>query len=195
MICSPPAGKAASGAIRAVLFDKDGTLLDYVRTWQPINREIAFFAARGNQVLADALLEIGGQDPMTGAVRPGSPLAAGTHDEVAAVFARHLGPATPPDLAASIARIFTEGGARHAVLADDTRSTLARLARAGLVLGVASNDTRDGIVASLGRHAGVLEHFEFLAGCDRLRCQARGRDGACLRSGHGRRSGVDRRRW
>lgn len=152
--------------IRAVLFDKDGTLLDYARTWQPINREIALFAARGDQRLADALLEIGGQDPVTGAVRPGSPLAAGTHDEVADLFARHLGPATPSHLAASIARIFTEGGARHAVLAEDTRTTLTRLSEIGLVLGVASNDTRDGIVASLGRHPGILDHFAFLAGCD-----------------------------
>ncbi len=31
--------------IRGVLFDKDGTLLDYWKTWVPINRTIAMFAA------------------------------------------------------------------------------------------------------------------------------------------------------
>ena len=32
--------------IRAVLFDKDGTLLDYHRTWGPINLAAAEIAAR-----------------------------------------------------------------------------------------------------------------------------------------------------
>ena len=32
-------------AIRGILFDKDGTLIDYRRTWVPINREVADFVA------------------------------------------------------------------------------------------------------------------------------------------------------
>ena len=28
-------------AIRGILFDKDGTIIDYWRTWVPINREAA----------------------------------------------------------------------------------------------------------------------------------------------------------
>lgn len=163
----PKAGaRAAHGPIRAVLFDKDGTLLDYARTWTPINREVALLAARGDARLADLLLDIGGQDPISGAVRAGSPLAAGTHDEIAEAFAAHLGPATPPGLAAAIADVFSTGGAKHAVLVDDALPTLAQLTASGLVLGVASNDTHAGIEASLGRHPGVLEHFAFLAGCD-----------------------------
>ncbi len=152
--------------MRAVLFDKDGTLLDYARTWTPINREAALLAARGDAKLADTLLTLGGQDPVTDHVRPGSPLAAGTHDEVAEVFAAHLGAATPPDLALAIARTFETGGARHAVLVADAMTTVAHLSDAGLILGVASNDTARGIEASLGRHPGMLEHFRFLAGCD-----------------------------
>jgi phosphoglycolate phosphatase len=153
-------------AIRAVLFDKDGTLLDFARTWGPINRDAALFAARGNATLADELLALGGQDPVTGAMRPGSPLAAGTHVEVAELFAARLGPAAPRALADAIARIFTEGGARHAVLARGVEVTLAALANRGLALGVATNDTAAGLDASLGRHAGVLERLCFRAGCD-----------------------------
>lgn len=152
--------------IRAVLFDKDGTLLDYQRTWTPINREVALLAAGGDAALAETLLAIGGQDPRTGHVEPGSALAAGTHEEIAAAFAAHLGAATPPGLADSIASIFATSGARHAVLVADAVSTLERLARDGFVMGVASNDTWAGIRTSLGRHRGVLEHFVFLAGCD-----------------------------
>ena len=149
-----------------MLFDKDGTLLDYARTWTPINREIALLAAGGDPQLADVLLDLGGQDPATGAVRSGSPLAAGTHDEIAEVFASHLGGSTPPRLAAAIAAVFATAGARHAVLVDDALPVVAGLAASGVVLGVASNDTHAGIEASLGRHAGFLRHFSFLAGCD-----------------------------
>ena len=38
----------ATMAIRGVLFDKDGTIIDYWRTWVPINREVALYAAGGN---------------------------------------------------------------------------------------------------------------------------------------------------
>jgi len=67
--------------IRGVLLDKDGTILDYERTWLPINRQIALAAARGEQNLADQLLRAGGQDPATGRIVPDSPFAAGTVDE------------------------------------------------------------------------------------------------------------------
>ena len=161
-----PASPRPVVPVRAVLFDKDGTLLDYARTWTPINREIALLAARGDPHLADTLLALGGQDPVTGVVRPGSPLAAGTHDEVAELFASHLGDATPTGLAMTIAHAFETGGARHAVLVDDALATLTILSAAGLILGVASNDTAQGIEASLGRHGSILQHFAFRAGCD-----------------------------
>ena len=57
--------------IRGVLLDKDGTLLDYARTWVPINRQVALAAARGDKALADQLLLAGGHDPATDAVQIG----------------------------------------------------------------------------------------------------------------------------
>lgn len=158
--------KGAKRTIKAVLFDKDGTLLDYQRTWTPINREVALLAAKGDRLLADRLLRLGGQDPGSGTVEPGSPLAAGTHEEIAALFAEHLGERTPERLADRIASTFTAGGARTSVLVQDALATLDALDAAGLVMGVATNDTAAGLEASLGRHVGLMERFRFLAGCD-----------------------------
>ena len=62
--------------IKGVLLDKDGTILDYAKTWIPINHDIALAAARGDRTLADSLLRAGGHDPATDLVTPGSPLAA-----------------------------------------------------------------------------------------------------------------------
>lgn len=152
--------------VQGVLLDKDGTILDYHRTWVPINVDVADFAARGDVAIARDLLRLGGQDPDTGAIVPGSVLAAGTHDEVAAVFAAHLGSRTPPQLGNEIERLFREGTTRHSVLVNDVRTILAELAALGLVIGLATNDSVAGLHASLGQHEGILDHFEFLAGCD-----------------------------
>jgi phosphoglycolate phosphatase len=157
--------RVAVGHIRGVLLDKDGTILDFARTWVPINREAAMLAAEGDTCLADELLALGGQDPMTGRIVPGSVLAAGTHIEVASVFARRLGTLAPLDLADSIERCFREGGARHAVAIPGVADALTRLADAGLVLGIATNDSAGGLETSLSA-IGLSKRFAFTVGCD-----------------------------
>ncbi|RVQ15000.1 HAD family hydrolase, partial [Sinorhizobium meliloti] len=53
----------ATKPIAGILFDKDGTLLDYVKSWVPVNYELARIAAKGNESLARVLLQAGGMDP------------------------------------------------------------------------------------------------------------------------------------
>ncbi len=155
-----------TAAIAAILFDKDGTLLDYWQTWVPINREVALFAAGGDQQLAASLLRAGGHDPLTDHVAPGSVLASAGMAEIAACFAAVLGPRTPPRLEAEIDRIFRDGGARHSVLMPGAVATVRALKARGIRVGLASNDSIGGLKASLSRHPGVLELFEFTCGCD-----------------------------
>ncbi|MCH7793725.1 MAG: hypothetical protein IH900_01095, partial [Proteobacteria bacterium] len=52
-----------SVAIRGILFDKDGTLLDYAATWMTANRVAALAAAGGDRALSERLLIAGGYDP------------------------------------------------------------------------------------------------------------------------------------
>ena len=152
-------------SIRGILFDKDGTLIDYRRTWVPINREVADFAAGGDPRLAAELLARNGHDPATDRVTAGSVLAAGSVDDIAAAFAAQLGARAPQALAAGIDRLFREGGARHSVPIGGVAGTLRELKRRGFRLGVASNDSHGGLLASLGGH-GILELLSFTAGCD-----------------------------
>jgi phosphoglycolate phosphatase len=152
-------------SIRGLLLDKDGTILDYWRTWLPINRQVALFAASGDAELAADLLRLGGHDPDTDRVTAGSALAAGSLDDIAAAFATRLGSAAPPDFVASIDRIFREGGARHAVAVDGAAAALEDLARRGFALGVATNDSMAGLEASLAC-CGLAHYFGFSAGCD-----------------------------
>lgn len=135
--------------IRGILFDKDGTLLDYWKTWVPINRTIAMFAAGGDARLAAELLRAGGHDPETDRVTSGTVLAAGSHDEIADVFASVLREKTPRDLAVHIERLFREGGAKHSVLIDGVADVLRQLKARGVRMGVATNDSIGGLEASL----------------------------------------------
>jgi len=156
---------AGDPAIRAILFDKDGTIVDYWSTWLPINRQVALFAAGGEEALAAELLRAGGQDPVHDRVQAGSVLAAGSVDDIAGVFAAKLGPRTPDGLAAGIEAIFRRAGAEHARLVPAARQTLGELRRRGYRLGLASNDSIGGLEASLAAHE-ILGLFDFKVGCD-----------------------------
>ena len=73
---------AKLGAIAGILFDKDGTLLDYDQSWLPVNRELARIAAQDDPILADHLLSACGMDPITGHIVPDSLLAAGNTRQI-----------------------------------------------------------------------------------------------------------------
>lgn len=152
--------------IRGLLIDKDGTILDYDRTWVPINRDVALFAAGGDTELALRLLRAGGQDPDTDRVTPGTPFAAAGIDGIAACLVAALDGRPPPaDFVRGIDRIFQEGGARHSVLIDGARDAIVALKQRGFALGLATNDSIGGLQASLERHD-LLRHFDFTVGCD-----------------------------
>lgn len=151
--------------IRGVLFDKDGTVLDYWKTWVPINRRVALFAANGDAALAERLLDLGGHDPATDIVRSGSPFAAGTAEDLARLFAGAYRGGSMADLVGGIDGIFRDGGAETAVAEAGARGVVEDLTRAGLVLGLATNDSIAGMAASLGR-AGLYDVFAFKVAVD-----------------------------
>lgn len=151
--------------IRGLLFDKDGTIVDYRRTWLSVNREAALHAARGDVALATELLRLGGHDPKTDRIQPGAALAAGDFMDIARAFAAHPGVAPAAELVADIERIFVEGGARHSTLIDGAHAAIVELHARGLRLGIATNDSVAGLEASLAPH-GLLPLFEFAAGAD-----------------------------
>ena len=64
--------------MRGILFDKDGTLLDFHASWSHLYRELCLELADGDSDRAAAMLVAGGMDPESGRVSAGSPLAAAT---------------------------------------------------------------------------------------------------------------------
>ncbi|NIA68911.1 HAD family hydrolase [Pelagibius litoralis] len=150
--------------IQGILFDKDGTLLDYHATWMPLNRRAALAAAGGDVVLAERLLVASGYDPVSDTCVADSVLVAGSNDDLGICWAEVVG-GDAAELTDRLSRIFEAGSAETAVAVEGLGETLEALAAGGLTLGVATNDSEEGALNSLAPF-GVLDRFDFIAGYD-----------------------------
>ncbi len=152
--------------MRGIVFDKDGTLLDFNRTWLPIYRHASHHFAAGDAQLAESLLTRHGFDADSGRFVGGSLLAAGNNQQIAAAWAAQLGlSAQREQISAQLERIFREQGAAMATAVDGLAATLGQLHDSGLKLGVATADSHQGIINTL-QAFDVLDRFDFLAGYD-----------------------------
>lgn len=150
--------------IEGILFDKDGTLLDFSKSWSAPVRRLVTEAAAGDAALASRLGAAVGFDMATGAFTAGSPVVAGTTRQIAGIWAE-----IAPDLDAegfarrADALIPSVGGA--AAASADTPALFDALAARGLILGVATHDSEAAARAHL-EMLGVADHVAFVAGYD-----------------------------
>jgi phosphoglycolate phosphatase len=151
-------------SLKAILFDKDGTLIDFERTWAPVIRAAAQLAARDDTALAHRLLEACGVEPASGRTRADSLFASGNSAEIAAEMVA-LGSAwAPAALTVELDKLFAEAGA-EAVGLTDLPMLFSRLKGAGFAIGIASSDAAAGIRETL-RALGVDGEVDFIAGYD-----------------------------
>ena len=129
--------------IRGILFDKDGTLVDFEATWAALARKMALLAAEGDDARADILLEQSGLDLATNRFKADSVFAAGTNADVVELWHPHL---SGDALAATIARFdawTAIEASRSAVPLPGLGAALHALRESGQVLGVATNDSTE----------------------------------------------------
>jgi len=153
---------SAGPAIAAVVFDKDGTLFDFQRTWGVWAQGAISTLARGDQALAARLAEVIEFDLAAGLFHPHSPAIAGTSAELAILLAAEIPGRDAAQVLRELDRLATQ--ARPAEAAP-LRPLLAALAGRGLRLGVATNDSEGSARAQL-QQAGVLEAFDQVLGYD-----------------------------
>lgn len=147
--------------IDGLIFDKDGTLFDFRKSWGGWAQ--AFLArVAPDPVQAAELGQRIGFDVATGQFRADSPVIAGT----AAEIAEELLPALPHwERFALIATINAEAAMAPMAEAVPLGETLGALRGRGLRLGLATNDTEAPARAHLERH-GITHLFDFIAGYD-----------------------------
>jgi len=152
-------------AIKAILFDKDGTLVDFNATWFAVGDHLALEAASGNRVGADALLERAGYDFAQRRFRADSVFAAGTNAEIVDCWFPYADAAERRARIAHFDEVTAVEGAARAVALPGIIDALCVLHGRGLRLAVATNDSTQGAertVATLG----VSQLFDACFGYD-----------------------------
>ncbi|MDE1995770.1 MAG: HAD family hydrolase [Rhizobiaceae bacterium] len=152
------------GAIAGILFDKDGTLLDYDQSWLPVNRELASIAARGDEALAGHLLLTCGMDPVSGHIVPDSLLAAGNTRQISEGLVAAGSKMDVAELTEKLDALFAHA-ADFSVPVTDLAGFFRRLHGRGYKLGVASSDNERSI-RQTARRFGFLDYIDYIAGYD-----------------------------
>ncbi|MDN2581651.1 HAD family hydrolase [Aquibium sp. ELW1220] len=152
-------------AIRGILFDKDGTLVDFHKTWHAIGDRLALEAAGGDRGKANDLMELAGYDFEAGRFRGDSVFAAGTNADIVALWYANA----PQDEHEARVRHFdavtAAEGARSAVPLDGVLDALRDLHKRGYKLGVATNDSEGGAKQTI-QAIGVAHLFVAAYGYD-----------------------------
>lgn len=149
---------------KGILFDKDGTLLDYAKSWSSINLDAGRMAASGQPELATRLLHLAGADPQTGLAVANSLLAAGNAAEIAGAWVQAGSPFPLDRLTAALDQLFRDAVSRM-VPVTDLRALFLTLKARGLSLGVASSDSEAAIRDTLV-HFDLDDITDFVAGYD-----------------------------
>jgi phosphoglycolate phosphatase len=152
-------------SIRGILFDKDGTLIDFDATWVTIARRMAMEAANGDALRADYLLDLSGLDLAAGKFRADSVFAAGTNAEIVALWHPETTQDELPGLVARYDAITAREGAVCAVALPGIREALSSLHVAGYRLGLATNDSTAGAERTLAA-LGISNLFNVAYGYD-----------------------------
>lgn len=147
--------------IAGIIFDKDGTLFDFRRSWGEWTARLMRDLA-ADEVAAARLAAVVGYDLPTGAFAPDSPVIAATTAEIAEVLLVHL-----PQMSrtALMGRMNAMAESVPVAEAVPLRPVLGALRDRGLRLGVATNDAEAPARAHLAQ-AGVTDLFDFVAGFD-----------------------------
>lgn len=151
--------------IRGALFDKDGTLIDFDRTWQPIVEHLVNEMTSGDAQRSRELMAAIGYDEKAGKFAAGSIFAAGNTLDL--VDAWH------PDLpanerAAKVAwydTYFSDASPAASVPLTDLKAFLSTLQQMSLKLGIATNDVTRSATA-FAEAAGLSHYFDFITGYD-----------------------------
>lgn len=152
-------------AIKGILFDKDGTLIDFNATWLGVADYMALEAADGDRWKADRLLSAAGFDFTTKKFKPDSIFASGSNLDVVELWFPRLSSEDQLTAVAHFNDITSEQGSARAVALPGVVDTLAALHARSYRLGVATNDSTSGAEKTL-RTLGVAQLFDAAYGYD-----------------------------
>lgn len=147
---------------KGILFDKDGTLFDFQKTWNSWSAEMIEHFSAGDPGQRRAIAETVGYDLARQEFYPDSIVIAGTNRQVAECVAKVV-----PRYSVEEVEEFLMQSSLTAQVSEATPLIpfFQRFKQNGLKLGVMTNDTEAGARAHLAS-VGALELLDFVAGFD-----------------------------
>ncbi|MES0089572.1 MULTISPECIES: HAD family hydrolase [unclassified Mesorhizobium] len=151
--------------IKGILFDKDGTLVDFNATWLSIADFMAMDAAEGDRWKADRLLSAAGFDFVAKRFKPDSIFASGTNMDVVELWFPRLSDEDQMLAVARFNEITSVQGSSMAVALPGVVAALTALHKRSYRLGVATNDSTAGAEKTMVT-LGVAQLFTAAYGYD-----------------------------
>lgn len=151
--------------IKGILFDKDGTLVDFQQTWYALADLMALHAADGDRTRADALMVKAGYDYDRHCFRADSVFAAGTNADIVALWYPSADETRRKEMIIYFDTFTAEQGALQSVPLPGSQEAIASLHRAGFRMGVATNDSTGGAEKTL-LALGIAQMFDAAYGYD-----------------------------
>jgi phosphoglycolate phosphatase len=155
----------AERGLKGVLFDKDGTLIDFQLTWGPAIHAVIHALANGDAAKVRAQAECLHFELETRRFRETSPIIGGATSHYGMAWAQALGRDDFPALRAEIDALAAAACLTSLTPVGEPALVLGALGAMGLKLGLATNDAE----ASARRHLdqlGLSGFMDFVAGYD-----------------------------
>ncbi|MBV8837055.1 MAG: HAD family hydrolase [Alphaproteobacteria bacterium] len=151
--------------IRAVLFDKDGTLIDIQATLGPATCDVLRQLSRDDAELFARMASLTRVDTAAQRLLPGCPVISEATDVYGALWARLLGQPLTVDFLKQVDALFLNATLRHLHPIGDPGAVMRELSVRGLPLGILTNDAEGSARQHLHR-LGVDGLVAFVCGYD-----------------------------
>ncbi len=151
--------------IRAILFDKDGTLVDFQRTWGPATHSVLTEICNGDREAFARVCKVSLYDPEQRILLPGSPVVIETTYGYGKLWAEALGVPLNAEFVDKVDRMYFHTTLDNLTGMGDVKALLERLRAQGLRTGIMTNDADANTRAQLAK-LGITDLIEFLAAYD-----------------------------
>lgn len=151
--------------IKAVLFDKDGTLIDFADTFFEACAAIIHKLSENNLQVANDLARLAEFDLEAKSCPANSQIVGGTSLTIAELWQPILMRKSAAHLSRELDNHFDEYTQNSVTAFDYTSTTLSKLKEMNIDLGVATNDSEENARSHL-TPIGIVDMFSFIAGYD-----------------------------
>jgi phosphoglycolate phosphatase len=151
--------------LKAILFDKDGTLLDFDLTWGAAGYHVMRTLANEDDAAFARLVEAADYDLALRKYRPTSEIVAGAIDVLAPIWAKALGRSDHDGVARDIDRLFRASAPDYIVPLGNPAGLMKALVDKGFKLGIATNDS-EAAALQQAEIMGLIPHLDFIVGYD-----------------------------